>query len=426
MSRSHNDDWRVRLAEISETMRELSLQTDPQEMVRSYGLRMQSLFPSVKRISLSRRGLTDGQFRITRHSDWTEEINPWKQPEKLPLLKGGLLGDLIYGDQPRVLNDIVISPSDPAASFLSGTRSLMALPLFDQGKSLNMVISTRDEPNGFVESDLPDRVWMANLFGRAAHNLVLAEQVESAYQKLDRELKVVADIQRSLLPKSLPRMKTMQLAAHYETSRYAGGDYYDFLQLSPDRWGILIADVSGHGTPAAVLMAVLHSLTHMYPGEPSPPSRLLTHLNRRLTERYTSESGHFVTAFYAIYDERTRELVYSSAGHNPPRLHRCGEQRIEALDQATSLPLGFMNDVEYQDHAITLRPGDRVTFYTDGITEAASSAGELYGTDRLDETLANCRVNAAESLDRLLAELSRFTGGNLPSDDRTLLIADVL
>lgn len=426
MFTSHSNDWHDRLTTVVETMREMSLQTDPQAMVRTYGQRMQQLLPAARRISLSRRGLEHPQFRITRYSGWTEEINPWKQPERLPLLTGGILGELIYGDAPCVFNDIRIAGDDPAAEYLAGTRSLMAIPLFDQGKSKNMVVVTHEEPHGFNEEDLPERVWMSNLFGRAAQNLVLAEQLDVAYQAVERELRIVADIQRSLLPKELPKISTMRVAAHYETSRHAGGDYYDFFQLPKDRWGILIADVSGHGTPAAVVMAVLHSLAHMYPGDPTTPSLLLNHLNHHLTSRYTAESGHFVTAFYGIYDERTRSLTYSSAGHNPPRLRSCGEWKVTPLDQATSLPLGFMPSVEYRDHTITLRSGDRVVFYTDGITEAANSTGELFGTERLDHVVADCRADSQESLDRVVEAVRGFTGGLPPSDDRTLLIADVI
>ncbi len=426
MSMLSAQNWKSRLATIVDTMREMSLQTDPQAMVRAYGQRMQELLPAARRISLSRRGLESPKFRITRYSGWTEDVNPWKQPELLPLLSGGVLGDLIYGDTPCVWNDIQIDGSDPAYEYLAGTRSLMAIPLFDEGKSKNMVVVTRNEPNAFDEEDLPERVWMANLFGRAAQNLVLAEQLDAAYKAVDRELKVVADIQRSLLPKELPKMSTMRIAAHYETSRHAGGDYYDFFQLPQDRWGILIADVSGHGTPAAVVMAVLHSLAHMYPGDPTTPSLLLNHLNLHLSTRYTAESGHFVTAFYGIYDERTRTLTFASAGHNPPRLRNCGNWDVTALDQANALPLGFLPEIEYRDHTITLRSGDRVVFYTDGITEAANSVGELYGTERLDHVLADCGADAYESLNRVLQSVRGFTGGLPPSDDRTLLIADVI
>src|SRR5204863_816635 len=126
--------------------------------------------------------------------------------------------------------------------------------------------------------------------------------LREAYDAVDDDLRVVADIQRGLLPAKPPAIPTLGVAAHYQTSKRAGGDYYDFFPLPDGRWGMLIADVSGHGTPAAVLMAVLHSIAHTYPGPPTPPGELLRHVNRVLTERYTANSGAFVTAFYAIYD----------------------------------------------------------------------------------------------------------------------------
>src|SRR5439155_11889868 len=134
-------------------------------------------------------------------------------------------------------------------------------------------------------------------FGRATHNLVLAEEVRKAYTVVERELKVVADIQRSLLPKTIPEIPGLGLAAFYQTSQWAGGDYYDFFPLPDGRWGILIADVSGHGTPAAVMMAITHSLAHGLPGHPDPPSTMLGHVNRQLYRRYNAGNEGFVTAF---------------------------------------------------------------------------------------------------------------------------------
>ncbi len=113
---------------------------------------------------------------------------------------------------------------------------------------------------------------------------------------------MVADIQRSLLPQVLPTIPTLELAAYYRTSRWAGGDYYDFFPLPDGRWGILIADVSGHGTPAAVMMAITHSLAHSLPGPADPPAALLGHVNRQLSHRYTAANEVFVTAFYGVYD----------------------------------------------------------------------------------------------------------------------------
>src|SRR6202041_1782999 len=125
-------------------------------------------------------------------------------------------------------------------------RSIVAIPLYDQGLSLNMVVVCRRIPNGFNRQFLPEHVWMSNLFGRATHNLVLAEELRKAYEAVDHELSTVAEIQQSLLPTSLPEIPTLDLAVHYQTSKRAGGDYYDFFPLPEGRWGFLMADVSGH------------------------------------------------------------------------------------------------------------------------------------------------------------------------------------
>lgn len=418
-------DWRQRLDLIVETMKEMSRQTDPQEMSRAYGKRMQTLRPSDRRVSISRRGLKYPWYRVTRCTDWKEEINPWKEAHRLPLLKGGLFAELIYGDEPRLFDDVQVPDDDPAAEYVAGMASMAAIPMYDQGVALNMILSMRQEPAAFSPEQFPEVVWLSNLFGRATHNLVLSEQLKSAYEAVDYEMKVVADIQRSLLPKKMPDIPTMELAAYYQTSHRAGGDYYDFFPLPDGRWGLLIADVSGHGTPAAVLMAVTHSLAHSYPGPAMPPGSMLEHVNRHLTERYTAGSDTFVTAFYGIYDPALRTLTYSSAGHNPPRLKRCADGTLDSLNGASALPLGIAPEMTYSEQTYRLAPGDQLVLYTDGITEAQNEHGELFGLSRLDKVLEDCAADASDLLESVLAALKEFTGGEAIHDDRTLLVAKI-
>jgi phosphoserine phosphatase RsbU/P len=419
------DEWQGRMRFIVETMREMSLQVDPQEMVRSYGTRMRQIMPADRWVSLSRRDLTSPQVRITRSSTWEKTVNPWKDKTGHTIIDGGLLGELIYGNEPRIIDSLEVSEDDPAFEYLSGPRSLMAVPLFDRGVALNMVILMRNEPGAFDRSGFPEWVWLSNLFGRATQNLVLAEQVKEAYRVVEHELKVVADIQRSLLPKTIPDIPGLGLAAFYQTSHWAGGDYYDFFPLPDGRWGILIADVSGHGTPAAVMMAIMHSLAHNLPGPPDPPGMLFEHVNKHFATRYTSEGEAFVTAFYGIYDPVRRALTYSSAGHNPPRLKRCEDGSILALDVVGNLPLGVFPDQEYQQATLKLRPGDQIIFYTDGITEAMNADGAMFGPGRLDEALGNCHLDAQGLIETVLTTLREFTGGLPPSDDQTLVVAKV-
>jgi sigma-B regulation protein RsbU (phosphoserine phosphatase) len=420
-------DWQERLAYIVDAMRDMSVQTDAQEMVRSYGTRVRTLLPVARWLSLSRRGLEAPWYRITRSSTWTEAIDPWKQKDRLPLLEGGLLAELIYGDEPRLIEDITpfLAADDPAIEYLSGFRSLMAVPHFDQGVAINMVITLQPDAAAFDPETFPEWFWVSSLFGRVTHSLVLKEQLKNAYEIVERELKVVADIQRSLLPQVLPKIPTLELAAYYRTSRWAGGDYYDFLPLPDGRWGILIADVSGHGTPAAVMMAITHSLAHGVPGPPDPPATLLGHVNRQLSNRYTASNEVFVTAFYGVYDPVNRTLTYSSAGHNPPRLKRCGDGSVSALEEVGGPPLGLFEEVQYDQTTLALIPGDILAFYTDGITEAMDSENVQFGTTRLDEVLRRCGLDATEIIRATVEAVDLFTGGHPPEDDRTLLVGRV-
>ncbi len=419
-------NWEERLSAVMEMMREMSQQTDPQRMVEKYRERMKRFRRIDLSLSLSRRDLVHPYVRITRSTAWEDSVNPWKQPERLPIINGGILSELIYGDEPRIIEDFSVSPDDPAAQFLEGYSSLVAIPLLDQGVSLNMVVHLRRESGSFDPELLPEHVWTANLFGRATNSLVLADKVKTAYEEIDRELKAVAAIQRSLLPAKLPQIPSLHLAAHYETARRAGGDYYDFIPLGQGLLGILIADVSGHGTPAAVMMAVMHSIVHNYPNDPAPPSELLTFLNDKLMAHYVGVNGTFVTAFYGIYDPATRKLTYSSAGHNPPRMRRCGNQTVAALDGAQQLPLGVLDDPQFVSRTVQLEAGDQIVFYTDGITEATSPEGEMFGTHRLDRALSACGAEPAEIVDRVLKHVQAHTAGTPASDDRTLVVARVV
>lgn len=417
--------WKDKLDFIVQTMREMSAQNDPQEMVRAYGRRIQTMLPSDRRISLSRRGLEFPQFNVTRYSEWGDDFNPWKNKHRLPLHSGGILAELIHGEEPRIIDNLNVDSGDPAFEYLKGIHSILALPLYDQGHGLNMVVIGRREVGTFDRDRLPDWVWMSNLFGRATHALVMADELRKTNELLDREMAKVGQIQRTLLPDPLPKIPTLDLAAFYQTSQQAGGDYYDCFPLPDGRYGILVADVSGHGTAAAVVGAMTHGIGHSYPGPDFPPSTMLSYLNERLTRNYTSRIGGFVTGFYGIYCPHDRKLTYSSAGHNPPRLKRCADGSIGSLDGAQSLPLGITDEAIYTDAVQQFVPGDQVVFYTDGITEAMNAHGELFGLERLDEVLENCAVSAEGLIQSVIDSVTQFVDGRPADDDRTMIVAKV-
>ena len=186
---------------------------------------------------------------------------------------------------------------------------------------------------------------------------------------------------------------------------------------------MFIGDVSGHGTPAAVLMAVTHSIAHTLGSDPTPPSKLLNFVNQNLRARYTNGNGTFVTAFYGIYDPTRRSLLYSSAGHCTPRLRR-GDTILQ-LDAARQIPLGIEVDQPYLDGDQQFQPGDKLVMYTDGITETRDPAGELFGTDRLDRAILAAKGSAAEMTAQILETVARHANGRPSADDETLLVGHI-
>jgi len=423
-------DWRQRLDYIVETMKETSRFARPQEMVRNYAQRMRSAMPSDWFLSLSRRGVERPEYVIARSepgdpAEAAEGPDPWTQRDQLPVLEGGLLGELVYSNEPAIIDDLHVDAADPAYDLIGRYRSLAAVPVYDGGESMNMIVLLFNRPRGFDRTRLPQLVWTTNLFGRATHNLVLNEELKQAYEMVDREMKVIADIQRALLPEQLPTITTMDVAAYYEPATRAGGDYYDFFDLGGERFGILIADVSGHGSPAAVHMAITHTLAHTHPKHAIEPAQLLEYVNHHMARRYTASGGTFVTAFFGIYHAGDRTMRYVTAGHPPPRVKRCGDGSTFSLDGETGVPLGILPDETYPEHEVAFSIGDQIIFYTDGITEAFNPRQEMFTVERLDEAIENCTLTARGLIDETLKQLHAFTAGREADDDRTIIVAKI-
>jgi sigma-B regulation protein RsbU (phosphoserine phosphatase) len=418
--------WQAQLEIIDRTMRAISGISEPEELVDAYWSGISDLVKIVNFVAVSRRHCEPPQYHITRSSRFTEHLNPWTQREQLPRLSGGILGEILYDGRPRLIENLpeLLAEDDPAKYYLEGFQALVALPQYDGGEALNITMMLLPPGEEIDHAMIPSMHWQNSLFGRGTQNLVLRNQLSGVLSALDRELQVVGAIQRSLLPSELPSISGFRLAAHYETSARAGGDYYDFFPLADGRWGIFIGDVSGHGTPAAVLMAITHAIAHAQPGTHTPPAALLSYLNHQLATAYTRE-GTFVTAFYAVLDPERRTLTYSRAGHNPPRLARDG--KVIALNGIGALPLGIQDGLTYEESTIELKSGDLLLLFTDGVVEAtAPESGHLrgaqFGTQRLDEVvLATSGCDASECLDQIRGALAEFTDNASPADDQTLI-----
>jgi sigma-B regulation protein RsbU (phosphoserine phosphatase) len=251
----------------------------------------------------------------------------------------------------------------------------------------------------------------------------LERELRRSRDRLERELASAAAMQRLILPVTLPVHPSVRFAAFYQTSRHAGGDYYDILDLGDERFGIIVADVSGHGARAAIVMAMIRAVIHTFPGTPDDPAAVLHYLNRHF--RYLWDTAMFATGLYGVLDARRRTLRLASAGHPAPlRVRRDG--RVDALpvDGVMALLWEEFGHVPCAEHA--LDPGDRIVLYTDGITDRMSADGTLYDIDRLMAALGRAGMQLPGAIvEQIIVDLDDFAGGHEPDDDQTLLVIGV-
>jgi len=251
----------------------------------------------------------------------------------------------------------------------------------------------------------------------------LQRELRQSRDRLDRELANAARMQRLILPRAMPAHSGVEFAAFYQTSRHAGGDYYDVLDLGGERFAIMVADVSGHGAPAAIVMAMIRAVLHTYPGIADDPPPVLNHINRHF--RYIWDTAMFATAIYAVVDAARRTIRVSCAGHPRPFLVRPGQGAAELALEATMLLLmADLGEVPCVEHA--LLPGDRLVFYTDGITERQTAGGAMYDEDRLRSVLGDaCALSPAAIAKRVIADVEAFADGEEPADDQTLVVVGI-
>ena len=258
-------------------------------------------------------------------------------------------------------------------------------------------------------------------------NVQLAQrgrELQAAHDALDAELRSVGEVQISLLPTRVPDMPGFEGVTHYRPAKRAGGDYFDFFPLPDGQWGVLVADVSGHGAPAAVVMAMTHVILHLTP-QKAPPEYVLSRLNEVLITKL--QDDQFVAACYGVLTPTTRTLCLASAGHPHPLFFErlSGSAGVRVIDYG--LPLGVVENAEYATSSIVLDDGDVLLFYTDGITEAHNCEREQFGQDRLRRVLGDHGAGSGEALrEAVLTALDEHRRGVELADDITLLILRAL
>ncbi len=243
-------------------------------------------------------------------------------------------------------------------------------------------------------------------------------------ERLHKELEIAQDIQKSFLPDSIPDISGFDIAAYSLPALEVGGDFYDFIPLDNSLWGLVIADVSGKGIPAALFMALSRTLIRVSTALTLSPADAIREANNLIFQ--DSKTSMFVTLFYAILDADAMTLTYVNAGHNPPVMITKEKDSTVNLLKADGIALGVLDDIELETVTINLDAGDTIVLYTDGVNEAMNAEGEEYGMKRFTTLINDLKEKNAETLIHKITDaIVTFAGGYPQSDDITLVVIHV-
>jgi phosphoserine phosphatase RsbU/P len=297
---------------------------------------------------------------------------------------------------------------------------MMCAPLMgSSGEALGVIqIDTLDQRNRFNRDDLDVLASVACQAGIAVENAGLHEAAVRQ-QALARELSVAHQVQRGFLPRVAPEIGGYDFFQFYEPAHELGGDYYDYVFLPGGRLGVVLADVSGKGIAASLLMARLSAETRFFLASEPTPGAAMGRLNRVFCD--SSWDDRFVTMVVCVLDPARQEMTVVNAGHMAPLLRTASGTVEPVAENETRLPLGVDESTEYPQHTRRLAPGDCFALFTDGITEAMNRKGHLYGQQRLLSCLGRAAAAVADLGPAILGDVKSFVGDRSQSDDMCLV-----
>jgi len=332
----------------------------------------------------------------------------------------GLIGHVAVTGKPYVSQEVRHDPRYINARPL--TNSEMVAPIISNNEVIGVFDLESDHLNAYSNDDLEVLMLLSSQVAIIIEKVMLHENLIEK-QRLETQLEVARQVQLALLPARDPQIDGFEISAYNFPTEEVSGDYYDWVRIYDDQIGMVIADVSGKGMPAALLMAFLRASLRAATHIGYAPAISMSKVNYLLWE--SIERNQFVTAFYGIFDATNRTLAYSNAGHNPALVMEVdGSARFE---ERGGVPLGMFRDTRYYEYYLTIESGQMLVLYTDGLTEARNSTEEEYGRDRLVESVRKCRdLSAREIIDYIHRDLSAWTDGQGADDDVTIFIIKAL
>jgi len=299
-------------------------------------------------------------------------------------------------------------------------RSMICAPMIDsENNALGAIqIDTMNQRSRFTDEDLEVLAGVAGQAAVAIDNAKMHEQVISQ-RAMQQELELARQMQRGLLPASPPMVPGYSFFDYYQSARQVGGDYYDYIMLPEGRFAVIVGDVAGKGVAAALLMARLSSDVRFSLASERDPAMAVRQVNKLFAEHHWDDK--FVTMIVAVVDPKTHKLTVVNAGHMAPFICSRDGQVIELGEEQAGLPLGVMDDYEYESCVHNLESGECVTIYTDGFSEAMNSDRDLYGVERLCKCLTGTNLSAADLGKLVLDDVNKFVNGFVQSDDMCMV-----
>ncbi|HVF56970.1 MAG TPA: GAF domain-containing SpoIIE family protein phosphatase [Pyrinomonadaceae bacterium] len=332
----------------------------------------------------------------------------------------GIIGYVAQTGDAVIVPDVSLDPRYVNAR--KETCSEMVAPIISNDEVIGVFDLESDDRNAYGEDDRQVLMLLASQVAIIVEKAMLHEQLVEK-KRLEAQLEVARHVQLSLLPERDPVLEGFDISAYNFSTEEVSGDYYDFVKLHEDHLGLVIADVSGKGVPASLLMAFLRASLRAAIHIGYAPNVAMSKVNYLLWE--SVESHQFVTAFYGMLDGTNRTLAFVNAGHNPPLLLE-GESGARFIERG-GLPLGMFRDTRYYEYYLTIEAGQVLVLYTDGATEAVSPDGEEYGRARLESKVrAHRGKSAREMIDHIYGDILEWTGGRGAGDDVTFVIIKAL
>jgi sigma-B regulation protein RsbU (phosphoserine phosphatase) len=342
-----------------------------------------------------------------------------QHPDELDpmLMEGkGIIGTVIRTGESLVIPDVSLDPRYIAGR--AATRSEIAVPIIRDRRPFGALNLESDRVNAFDEKDIEVLQFVADAASISIEKSILHTEI-LAKRRIDDQLQIAAELQARLLPPGPPEIDGYSIAGLCVPAYEVGGDYFDYVRLGPDRLGIVVADVSGNGIAAALLMTSFRALLIPSARAGMAPEALMGQMNALLPE--FARKRDFITSLYGILDLSAGTFTYANCGQNFPFLVRAGGT-IERLTQSGP-SLIIMPDTQYTTGTAVLREGDLLVLYTDGVVEVFNGAQEQFGNDRLEEVASRARGRSAgEVLREIVAATRAFSGPANTHDDSTLVV----